>query len=154
MMVASIAIPATIFSYVSWVAYHDAFDHADEQLVATMHVMSEQAISVFQSVDLTFTSVDAILGDLSDGEIKASERLFAQRDRTSGPARSRYRADLQAADRGCGGAENPPGTRRWLRDDGFLRRQGVGIGMGSGRNPCKRTPGRRKRNAAIAKAKA
>jgi two-component system, NtrC family, sensor kinase len=74
MMVASIAIPAAIFSYASWVAYHNAFDHADEQLVATMHVMSEQAISVFQSVDLTFTSVDAILGDLSDEEIKASEQ--------------------------------------------------------------------------------
>ena len=73
-MVASIAIPAAIFSYASWVAYHNAFDHADEQLVATMHVMSEQAISVFQSVDLTFTSVDAILGDLSDEEIKASEQ--------------------------------------------------------------------------------
>ena len=74
MMVASIAIPAAIFSYASWVAYHNAFDHADEQLVATMHVMSEQAISVFQSVDLTFTSVDVILGDLSDEEIKASEQ--------------------------------------------------------------------------------
>jgi signal transduction histidine kinase len=74
MMVASIAIPAAIFSYASWVAYHNAFDHADEQLVATMHVMSEQVISVFQSVDLTFTSVDVILGDLSDEEIKASEQ--------------------------------------------------------------------------------
>ena len=74
MMVASIVIPATIFSYASWVAYHSAFDHADEQLVATMHVMSEQAVSVFQSVDLTFTSVDAISGDLSDEEIKASEQ--------------------------------------------------------------------------------
>ncbi len=74
MMVASLAIPATIFSYASWVAYHSAFDHADEQLAATMHIMSEQAISVFQSVDLTFTSVDAILGDLSDEEIKASEQ--------------------------------------------------------------------------------
>ena len=74
MMVASLAIPATIFSYASWVAYHNAFDHADEQLAATMHIMSEQATSVFQSVDLTFTSVDAILGDLSDVEIKASEQ--------------------------------------------------------------------------------
>ena len=74
MIVASIVIPAAIFSYASWVAYHNAFDHADEQLVATMRVMSEQAVSVFQSVDLTFTSVDAILGDLSDEEIKASEQ--------------------------------------------------------------------------------
>jgi two-component system NtrC family sensor kinase len=74
MLVASLAIPAAIFSYASWAAYHNAFDHADEQLAATMLVMSEQAISVFQSIDLTFTSVDAILGDLSDDEIKASEQ--------------------------------------------------------------------------------
>lgn len=73
MMVASIAIPLAIFCYASWVAYHSAFEHADEQLSAALDVISEHAKKIFQSVDLTFTSVDAIIGDLSDQEIKASE---------------------------------------------------------------------------------
>jgi two-component system NtrC family sensor kinase len=76
MMVASIAIPLAIFSYASWVAYHSAFDHADEQLSAALDVISEHANKIFQSVDLTFTSVDAIIGDLSDEQIKASEEML------------------------------------------------------------------------------
>jgi two-component system NtrC family sensor kinase len=76
MMVASIAIPLAIFSYASWVAYHNAFAHADEQLSAALDVISEHANKVFQSVDLTFSSVDAIIGDLSDEQIKASEEAL------------------------------------------------------------------------------
>src|SRR6185437_5845772 len=73
MLVASVAIPLAIFSYASWVAYHNAFAHADEQLSAALDIVSEHANKIFQSVDLTFPSVDAIIGDLSDQEIKASE---------------------------------------------------------------------------------
>ena len=76
MMVASVAIPLAIFSYASWAAYHNAFEHADEQLSAALDVISEHANKIFQSVDLTFTSVDAIIGDLSDQEIKASEQAL------------------------------------------------------------------------------
>ena len=74
MMVASLVIPAAIFSYAAWTAYHNAFVHADEQLSASLDVISEHANKVFQSVDLTFVSVDAIVGDLSDEQIKASEQ--------------------------------------------------------------------------------
>lgn len=74
MLVASIAIPASIFAYASWLNYQSAFAHADEQLTSYLNILSEQASKVFQSVDLTFTSVDAILGDLSDEQIKASEQ--------------------------------------------------------------------------------
>ena len=74
MMVASIAIPIAIFSYASWVTYRDTFAHADEQLSSRLDVMSEHAIKVFQSVDLTFTGVEAMLGDLTDEQIKASEQ--------------------------------------------------------------------------------
>src|SRR3954451_328104 len=76
MMVASIAIPLAVFSYASWVAYHNAFEHADEQLSAALDVISEHANKIFQSIDLTFSSVDAIIGDLSDEQIKASEEAL------------------------------------------------------------------------------
>ncbi len=45
-------------------------------LSATLDVMSEHAVKIFQSVDLTFASVNAIVGDLSDEDIKASEQAL------------------------------------------------------------------------------
>ena len=74
MLVASIVIPASLFSYASWVNYKNAQARADEQLAGVLIILSEQALKIFQSVDLTFTSVGVILGDLSDEQIKASEQ--------------------------------------------------------------------------------
>jgi signal transduction histidine kinase len=74
MLVASIVIPLSLFAYASWVNYEAALTRADEDLVGSLTILSEQALKVFQSVDLTFTSVGAILGDLSDEQIKASEQ--------------------------------------------------------------------------------
>lgn len=76
MLAASILIPAAIFSYASLVAYHAAFDRADEQLSARMDIIAEYAMRVFQSVDLTFTSVNSLIGNLSDDEIKKSQQTL------------------------------------------------------------------------------
>src|SRR5262249_42976235 len=73
MLVASIVIPLALFSYASWINYHNALAHADEQLTASLNILSEQASKIFQSIDLAFTSVDAILGDSPDKQIKARE---------------------------------------------------------------------------------
>ena len=72
MMVASLVIPAAIFGYANWVAYNNAYAHADEQLWAKLGIMSEHTRRIFQSVDLTFTSVDAITGGLADEQVKAA----------------------------------------------------------------------------------
>ena len=74
MLVASVAIPLAMFGYAGWIAYHNAFAHADEQLTTALIIGSEQASKVFQSVDLTFTAVDALIGDMTDEQIKASEQ--------------------------------------------------------------------------------
>lgn len=76
MLVASIVIPVALFSYASWISYQDAIAHADEQLTASLNILSEHASKVFQSVDLAVTSVDAIAGDLSDEQIKAREEAL------------------------------------------------------------------------------
>jgi signal transduction histidine kinase/CheY-like chemotaxis protein len=79
MLVASIVIPVALFSYASWISYQDTIAHADEQLTASLNILSEHASKVFQSVDLAVTSVDAIAGDLSDEQIKArQEALHSQ----------------------------------------------------------------------------
>ena len=66
MLVASIVIPVTVFAYASWINYQNAVARADEQLAASLNILSQHASGIFQSVDLTFTAVDAILGDLTD----------------------------------------------------------------------------------------
>ena len=76
MLVASVAIPVAIFSYASWIGYQNAFAHADEKLSASLGIMAEHTAGVFQSVDLTFAAVDAIAGDLTDEQIKASEQAL------------------------------------------------------------------------------
>jgi two-component system NtrC family sensor kinase len=79
MLVASIVIPVAIFCYASWVNYRSAFDHADEELKASLNILSQHASGIFQSVELAFTAADAIIGDLTDEQIKASEQtLHAQ----------------------------------------------------------------------------
>ena len=79
MLVASIVIPLALFSYASWINYRDTIAHADEQLTASLNILSEHASKVFQSVDLATTSVDAIVGDLSDAQIEArQEALHSQ----------------------------------------------------------------------------
>ena len=76
MLEASIFFPAAFFAYASWLNYQTAFARADEQLAASLNILSEHASKVFQSVDLTFASVDAVLGDLSDEQIKVSEQAL------------------------------------------------------------------------------
>jgi signal transduction histidine kinase len=76
MLVASIVIPVALFSYASWMSYRDTIAHADEQLTASLNILSEHASKVFQSVDLATTSVDAIVGDLSDEQIEARQQAL------------------------------------------------------------------------------
>src|SRR5215467_6748961 len=78
MLVASVVIPVTIFAYASWINYQNAVARADEQLAASLNILSQQASGVFQSVDLTFTAVDAILDGLTDEQIKASDQTLHQ----------------------------------------------------------------------------
>ncbi len=73
MLVASIVLPVALFSYAAWTTYQAAMERADEQLAASLDITAEHASKVFQSVDLTFTSVNAIVGNMSDDDIRASE---------------------------------------------------------------------------------
>ena len=76
MLAASIVIPVALFSYASWINYQDSIAHADEQLTASLNILSEHASKVFQSIDLAVTSVDAIAGDLPDEQIKARQEAL------------------------------------------------------------------------------
>lgn len=78
MLVASIVIPVAIFSYAGWINYQNALTRADEELAGLLNILSQHASGIFQSVDLTFAAVDAIVGDLTDEQIKASDQALHQ----------------------------------------------------------------------------
>ena len=73
-MVASVAIPLAVLCWGAWVTYQSAYAHADEELKARLDVLSEQANTIFESVALTFTSVDTIVDAMPDEQIKSSEQ--------------------------------------------------------------------------------
>src|SRR5262245_10582047 len=73
-LVASILIPVAIFSYASWINYRSAIGHADEELTASLNILSQHASGVLQTVQLAFTAVDALLGNRPDEQIQASEQ--------------------------------------------------------------------------------
>jgi len=74
MLLATIGLPIVIFSYGCWITYKNAYTHADEQLSARLNIVSEHAFKIFQSVDLTFASVQALISGMSDEQIKANEK--------------------------------------------------------------------------------
>ena len=76
MLVAVIAIPIAMFGYAALLTYRNTFAHADERLLTSLDVLSEQAGKIFQSVDLAFAGVDALVGGMSDDEIRASEQVI------------------------------------------------------------------------------
>jgi two-component system NtrC family sensor kinase len=76
MLVAVIAIPIAMFGYAALLTYRSTFAHADERLLTSLDVLSEQAGKIFQSVDLAFAGVDALVGGMSDDEIRASEQVI------------------------------------------------------------------------------
>src|SRR4051812_12793765 len=82
MMVASVVLPAALFSYAAWTSYKTAFSRADEQLSVTLDIMSEQADKVFQSVDLSFAGVDALTSGLTDEEILAAAPVLHSKLKT------------------------------------------------------------------------
>ena len=60
MLVLSIALPVARFGYASWQNYGAAFQIADERNERALDIAAEQALRVFQSVNVIFDSVEQI----------------------------------------------------------------------------------------------
>src|SRR3954471_17025632 len=60
MLVASVALPFLLFCYAGWINYHAAFALADERIERAGDIAAEQALRVFQSISVTFDSVEQI----------------------------------------------------------------------------------------------
>jgi len=73
-MAACVVGPMLLFAYAAWSSYRSAHALADERILRTLQIVSEQALRVFQSIDVTFGSIEQMAAsDLSQAEL--NERL-------------------------------------------------------------------------------
>src|SRR5258706_7364840 len=79
LLAAVLLVPAALFVYASWLNYRTAFALADERIQRSLDVVGEHAAKVFESVNVTLTSVSEMIRDLSDEQVRSSqEKLHRQ----------------------------------------------------------------------------
>ena len=79
MLVASVALPFLLFCYAAWANYLAAFALADERIERAADIAAEQALRVFQSITVTFDSVEQITRGRTDQTIKLNEAELSER---------------------------------------------------------------------------
>jgi two-component system NtrC family sensor kinase len=79
MLVASVAFPLLLFCYTAWVNYRAAFELADERIERAGDIAAEQALRVFQSISVTFDSVEQITRGRTAQTIKLNEAELSER---------------------------------------------------------------------------
>ena len=79
MLVASVALPLLLFCYAAFVNYHAAFALADERIERAGDIAAEQALRVFQSISVTFDSVEQITRGRTDQTIKINAAELSER---------------------------------------------------------------------------
>ena len=70
MLVSAVLVPAALFAYLAISTYRTSFTLADERIERSLDVVAEQVEKVFQSLDVTFAGVEAIIHDQSDEQIR------------------------------------------------------------------------------------
>src|SRR5436309_3610723 len=79
MLVASVALPVALLCYIGWTTYRGAFALADERIERSLDIAAEQALRVFQSISVTFDSVDQITRGRTARTIKLNEAELSAR---------------------------------------------------------------------------
>jgi two-component system NtrC family sensor kinase len=79
MLMVSIVLPILIFGYAAWINYNAAFHLADERIEHALDIATEQALRVFQSVTVTFDSVDQITRGRVSLTIRTNEAELSER---------------------------------------------------------------------------
>jgi two-component system, NtrC family, sensor kinase len=70
---AALLLPLALFSFASWISYRSTNDLADERIRRSLDVMQEQALKVFQSMNLALDAIDSLLANRSAADIAADE---------------------------------------------------------------------------------
>jgi two-component system NtrC family sensor kinase len=79
MLVASVALPLSLFCYAAWTSYQATLELADERIERALDIAAEQALRVFQSISVTFDSVEQITRGRTGRSIKLNEAELSER---------------------------------------------------------------------------
>ncbi|MEA2942625.1 MAG: two-component system, NtrC family, sensor kinase [Bradyrhizobium sp.] len=78
-LVASLALPAALFVYASWLGYQNNQAVADRQIDRTRDVVTEHALKVFESVERSIAEINEVVRDMPDERIAANEENLHRR---------------------------------------------------------------------------
>jgi two-component system NtrC family sensor kinase len=78
-LVASVALPAALFVYASWLGYQNNQVIADRQIDRTRDVVTEHALKVFESVERSIAEINEVVRDMPDERIAANEENLHRR---------------------------------------------------------------------------
>ena len=79
MMVASVALPVTLFATSAWVDYQSREKFTDERLERSLDILNEHSLKVLQTIERTFGQVNEIIDGMSDDDVRANERAVQQK---------------------------------------------------------------------------
>ena len=83
LLVASIAVPAALFAFFSWLSYETAMQTAHDRADRLAAIVREHALKVFETITLTLENVDHRLKNASWDEIRTSKELWDQLSKLS-----------------------------------------------------------------------
>jgi two-component system, NtrC family, sensor kinase len=72
-LVASVALPAALFVYASWLGYQNNQVISDRQIDRTRDVVTEHALKVFETVERSIAEINEVVRDMPDSRISANE---------------------------------------------------------------------------------
>src|SRR4051794_7108544 len=78
-LVASVALPAALFVYASWLGYHNNQIVADRQIDRSRDVVTEHALKVFETVERSIAEINEVVRDMPDERISANEENLHRR---------------------------------------------------------------------------
>jgi two-component system NtrC family sensor kinase len=78
-LVASVALPAALFVYASWLGYQNNRVTAERQIDRTRDVVTEHALKVFETVERSIAEINEVVRDMPDERIAANEENLHRR---------------------------------------------------------------------------
>jgi two-component system NtrC family sensor kinase len=79
MVVASVVLPVALFSAIAWLSYRQHFVDARDRLELNLGQITEHALKVFETFELSAIYLDELLSDVTDADIRKSESEYSAR---------------------------------------------------------------------------
>ena len=79
LLMASVLLPLALFSVAAWISYHQHFEDARDRLDGSLARITEHALKVFETFELSAIYLDELLSTVTDSEIRKWEADYSAR---------------------------------------------------------------------------